>query len=121
MSTGRHSTTWRRCRCCGPSTGRRKARGWWHDSERQGDIADLLVCRGEERLGIWPVDLSGGSGLAAAGGRYPARQLVVDREDRGDLEKRPGYRDEGFPVCGFNSPGQLSRVFGRVPDRNANF
>jgi hypothetical protein len=33
---------------------------------------------------------------------------------------RPGYRDEGFPVRGFNSPGQLSRVFGRVPDRNAH-
>jgi len=85
-----------------------------HDSERHGDIADLLVCRCEERLGIWPVDLSGGSGLPAAGGGYPARQLVVDREDRGDLEMRPGYRDEGFPVCGFNSPGQLSRVFGRA-------
>src|SRR5580704_279216 len=94
---------------------------WRHDCERHGDIADLLVCRCEERLGVWPVDLSGGSGLPAAGGGYPARQLVVDRQDRGDLEMRPGYRDEGFPVCGFNSPGQLSRVFGRVPDRNAYF
>src|SRR5580693_8107477 len=72
------------------------------DSERHGDIADLLVCRCEERLGTWPVDLSGGSGLPAAGDGYPARQLVVDREDRGDLEMRHGYRDEGFPVCGFN-------------------
>jgi hypothetical protein len=27
MSTGRHSTTWRRCRCCGISTGRLGARG----------------------------------------------------------------------------------------------
>jgi DinB family protein len=27
MSTGRHSTTWRRCRCCGTSTGRPAAHG----------------------------------------------------------------------------------------------
>jgi hypothetical protein len=86
--------------------------GWRHDGERQGDIADLLACGCEERLGVWPVDLSGGSGLPAAGGGCPARQLVVDREDRGDVED-----DETFaihvPTPPYTSP--------KPPDRTVRF
>ena len=58
-------------------------------SERDGDIADLLAGRREERFGLWPVDLSGCSGAPAAGSGCPARQPVVDRPDRGNLEMCP--------------------------------
>ena len=81
-------------------------------SERDGDIADLLAGRREERFGLWLVDLSGCSGAPAAGSGYPARQPVVDRPDRGNLEMCPGYRDKGFPVRGLDPPGQLGRVLG---------
>ena len=33
----------------------------------------------------------------------------------------PGYRDKGFPVRGLDPPGQLGRVLGWMPDRDAHF